>query len=91
MICVSRFSFRMDITTILLCMFDQMMYVCDSSSKLLEPGYHQQPYYDIHNMCSILLSTLAVLTSPIDLLYRWVWNTQLLTVYQAEYLKVDKR
>lgn len=63
-------QFRMDITTILLCMFDQMMYVCDSSSKLLEPGYHQQPYYDIHNMCSILLSTLAVLTSPVDLLYR---------------------
>ncbi|XP_029641584.1 uncharacterized protein KIAA0825 isoform X2 [Octopus sinensis] len=63
-------QFRMDIITILLCMFDQMMYVCDSSVKLLEPGYNQQPHYSIHNLCSILLSVLAVVTSPVDLLYK---------------------
>ncbi|GFO36917.1 hypothetical protein PoB_006342200 [Plakobranchus ocellatus] len=61
---------RYDITAVLLCTSEHLLHSCSSVSQYLDPGHNQLPHYSIHNQCSNLLAILAVLTSPIELLYR---------------------
>ena len=61
---------RYDLTAILLCTSQHLLSACSSVSQYLDPGHNQLPHYSIHNQCSNLLATLAVVTSPIDMLYR---------------------
>ncbi|XP_005088941.2 uncharacterized protein KIAA0825 [Aplysia californica] len=61
---------RYDITSILLCSIEHLLKACSSISQYLDPGHNQLPHYSIHNQCSNLLAVMAVVTSPIDTLYR---------------------
>ncbi|KAK7115922.1 hypothetical protein V1264_001706 [Littorina saxatilis] len=63
-------QYRYDLTTILLCVMDHLLWVCNSASKLLDPGHGQLPHYSVHNLCSNLMAALAVVASPLDALYR---------------------
>ncbi|BFZ00995.1 hypothetical protein BsWGS_04035 [Bradybaena similaris] len=63
-------QFRYDITAILVCVSQHHLKACSSVSQYLDPGHNQVPHYSIHNQCSNLLATLAVVASPIDHLYR---------------------
>ena len=61
---------RYDITAILLCTIEHLIAVCPSVSQFIDPGHNQLPHYTIHNHCSNLLAVMAVLSSPIETLYR---------------------
>ncbi|GFR96707.1 hypothetical protein ElyMa_006305300 [Elysia marginata] len=61
---------RYDITAILLCANEHLLHACSSVSQYLDPGHNQLPHYSIHNQCSNLLATMAVVASPVELLYR---------------------
>ncbi|XP_023933261.1 uncharacterized protein KIAA0825-like [Lingula anatina] len=63
-------QFRSDITTILLCTSQLVIPSCDSVSKLVDICPVYQNLWSIHNHCSTLLSTLAIVTSPLDILYK---------------------
>ncbi|KAK7489267.1 hypothetical protein BaRGS_00019519 [Batillaria attramentaria] len=63
-------QYRYDLTAILLCVLDHLLWACNSVSKLLDPGHGQLPHYSIHNLASNLLAALAVGGCPLDLLYR---------------------
>ncbi|KAK6179051.1 hypothetical protein SNE40_011497 [Patella caerulea] len=63
-------QYRYDLTAILLCSSEFLFQVCQSMSQYLDPGHCDIPQYNIHNLCSTLISSLAVVTSPIDQLYR---------------------
>ncbi|KAL4228091.1 hypothetical protein ACF0H5_013526 [Mactra antiquata] len=63
-------QFCCDIKTILLCV-SELLYPCSNSiSKCLDVSHNQIPHYSIHNLCIALLSTLTVIASPLDLLYK---------------------
>ncbi|CAG5123865.1 unnamed protein product, partial [Candidula unifasciata] len=63
-------QFRYDITAILMCVSEHQLRACSTVSQYLNPGHNQIPHYSIHNQCSNLLATLAVVASPLDHLYR---------------------
>nr|KAG5701344.1 hypothetical protein BaRGS_006118 [Batillaria attramentaria] len=54
-------QYRYDLTAILLCVLDHLLWACNSVSKLLDPGHGQLPHYSIHNLASNLLAALAAL------------------------------
>ncbi|KAH3834366.1 uncharacterized protein KIAA0825-like isoform X2 [Dreissena polymorpha] len=63
-------QFRCDIMTILLCA-SEMLYWCSGSiSRVIDPGHTQGPHYSIHNLCTALLSAMAVIAAPLDVLYK---------------------
>ena len=62
--------FSLDIKTILLCV-SELLYSCSNSvSKCVDVGHTQIPHYSIHNLCMALLSSMTVVTSPLDILYK---------------------
>ncbi|CAL1530200.1 unnamed protein product [Lymnaea stagnalis] len=63
-------QFRYDITTILLCTSDHLLKASCSLSQYLDVGHNQLPHYSIHNQCSNLLAILALVSSPVEMLYR---------------------
>lgn len=52
-------------------MLDHLFSVCNSLSKLLDPGHGQLPQYSIHNLACNLLAALAVIGAPLETLYRY--------------------
>ncbi|XP_025078589.1 uncharacterized protein KIAA0825-like isoform X3 [Pomacea canaliculata] len=67
-------QYRYDITAVLLCVLDHLFSVCNSLSKLLDPGHGQLPQYSIHNLACNLLAALAVIGAPLETLYRLFKN-----------------
>ncbi|XP_059169109.1 uncharacterized protein KIAA0825-like [Physella acuta] len=63
-------QYRYDITAVLLCVSDHLLKACSSVSQYLDPGHNELPHYSIHNQCSNLLAMLAIVSSPIETLYR---------------------
>ncbi|XP_074651811.1 uncharacterized protein KIAA0825-like [Tubulanus polymorphus] len=67
-----------DITTILLCTSQFLYPACNSVTRLLNCTKYDNIYYSIHNCCTTLLGVLAVVCSPLDVVYK---------VYKRGYLK----
>ncbi|XP_062617081.1 uncharacterized protein KIAA0825-like [Saccostrea cucullata] len=63
-------QFRSDIITILLCASELLFPACNSVSMYLDPGSSQLPHYSIHNFCSTLLADMAIVASPLEILYK---------------------
>ena len=62
--------FRCDITTILLATSELLYPVCGSVTRYLDASLAHVATLSIHTLCSSLLGILAVVTSPIDSLYK---------------------
>ena len=60
---------RADITGILLCTSQLLLYSCDSMSQLLDPCDADT---GVHNYCCCLLAALAVIAAPLESLYRLI-------------------
>lgn len=69
---------RSDIISILLCASELLFPACSSVSMYLDPGSSQLPHYSIHNFCSVLLADMAIVASPLEMLYKYLlllqWN-----------------
>ncbi|XP_076443333.1 uncharacterized protein KIAA0825-like isoform X2 [Babylonia areolata] len=63
-------QYKYDVTAILLCVMDHLLWASNSASRLLDPGHSQLPHYSIHNLCSNLMAALAIVASPLDAVYR---------------------
>lgn len=63
-------QFRGDIVSILLCTTEMLFYSCQSLYQMLDVGDSHLPHYTIQNLCTALLSTMAIVTSPLEILYR---------------------
>ncbi|XP_005382312.1 PREDICTED: uncharacterized protein KIAA0825 homolog isoform X3 [Chinchilla lanigera] len=62
---------RLDVTTILICTEKMLWSVCTSVQRLLSPQeYKDDKIFKIHIHCNDLLTTLAILTSPLRELYK---------------------
>ncbi|XP_023417174.2 uncharacterized protein KIAA0825 homolog isoform X1 [Cavia porcellus] len=62
---------RLDVTTILICTENMLWSVCTSVQRLLRPQeYKDNKIFKIHIHCNNLLTTLAILTSPLKELYK---------------------
>ncbi|KAM6148563.1 uncharacterized protein KIAA0825 homolog isoform 2-T2 [Erethizon dorsatum] len=62
---------RLDVTTILICTENMLWSVCTSVQRLLSPQeYKDDKIFKIHIHCNNLLTTLAILTSPLRELYK---------------------
>ncbi|XP_023563454.1 uncharacterized protein KIAA0825-like [Octodon degus] len=61
---------KLDVTTILICTENMLWSVCTSVQRLLSPQeYKDDKIFKIHIHCNDLLTTLAILTSPLRELY----------------------
>ncbi|XP_033750005.1 LOW QUALITY PROTEIN: uncharacterized protein KIAA0825-like [Pecten maximus] len=63
-------QYRTDVLSILLCMGELLLPACSSVSMYLDVGHSQLPHYLIQNLCSTLLASVAIVTSPLDILYK---------------------
>ncbi|XP_064608337.1 uncharacterized protein KIAA0825-like [Liolophura sinensis] len=63
-------QYRADIITILLCVSELLPFSCNAVSKYLDVNKSQTTHYLIHNQCCHLLSALAIVTSPLEVLYK---------------------
>lgn len=63
-------QYRSDIISILLCASELLFPACSSVSMYLDPGSSQLPHYSIHNFCSVLLADMAIVASPLEMLYK---------------------
>ena len=63
--------FSHDIVTILLCASELLLPACSSVSMYLDVGSSQLPHHNIQNFCSSLLSAMAVVSSPLETLFRY--------------------
>ncbi|XP_048250492.1 uncharacterized protein KIAA0825-like [Haliotis rufescens] len=63
-------QFRYDLTAVLLCTEEFLLHTSSSVSHILDPGHTDQPAYTIHNLCSTIFSALAIVSSPLEILYR---------------------
>lgn len=61
-------QFRSDITAILLCTLSFLWSCCDSVRCLLDSRCAIPPFAAIHTLCSCLLTTLTVVTCPLETL-----------------------
>ncbi|KAK3709538.1 hypothetical protein QZH41_018988 [Actinostola sp. cb2023] len=59
-------QFRCDITTILLATLSFLWPCCDSLNVLFDTSTEETMISSIHNMCSCLLATLAIVTCPLE-------------------------
>ncbi|KAL5005817.1 hypothetical protein ScPMuIL_016975 [Solemya velum] len=62
---------RYDITAILLCAVELLYPACPSVSRFLDVSQSHSPHYNIHNSCATLLSVMAIMSCPLDDLYRF--------------------
>jgi len=60
----------MDILSTLLCTGELLLPACKSVSMYLDVGHSQLPHYTIQNLCSTLLATMAIVSSPLDIMYK---------------------
>ncbi|XP_054253970.1 uncharacterized protein KIAA0825 homolog [Indicator indicator] len=66
---------RIDIAAILMCTEDMLWSVCSSVQEFLNPHEDRAlKIYKIHSHCNSLLSVLAVLTSPLNVLHETFLN-----------------
>ncbi|XP_052100793.1 uncharacterized protein KIAA0825-like [Mytilus californianus] len=63
-------QFRCDIITVLLCTVEMLFHSCRSLYQILDVGDSHIPHYNIQNLCTTLLSTMAIVSSPLEILYR---------------------
>jgi hypothetical protein len=63
-------QFQQDVTMILLVVSDFLYPACSSVASYLDASMANQTMYNLHNMCNTLVASMAVVTSPIDLLYK---------------------
>ncbi|XP_036062662.1 uncharacterized protein KIAA0825 homolog isoform X2 [Onychomys torridus] len=62
---------RLDVTTILICTENILWSVCTSVQEILNPHeYNNNTIFKIHTHCNNLLTTLAILTTPLTELYK---------------------
>ncbi|XP_029417596.1 uncharacterized protein KIAA0825 homolog isoform X2 [Nannospalax galili] len=62
---------RLDVTTILICTENILWSICTSVQELLNPHeYNNNKIFKIHTHCNNLVTTLAILTSPLTELYK---------------------
>ncbi|XP_021111433.1 uncharacterized protein KIAA0825 homolog isoform X2 [Heterocephalus glaber] len=62
---------RLDVTTILICAENMLWSICTSVQRLLNPQeYKDDKIFKIHIHCNNLLTTLAILASPLRELYK---------------------
>nr|XP_006811665.1 PREDICTED: uncharacterized protein KIAA0825-like [Saccoglossus kowalevskii] len=61
---------RSDITTILLSTSHFLWSCSNTVSKLLDPASSSTNHTSIHNLCSCLLSTIVIVTSPLSDIYK---------------------
>ncbi|XP_010635497.1 uncharacterized protein KIAA0825 homolog [Fukomys damarensis] len=62
---------RLDVTTILICAENMLWSICTSVQRLLTPQeYKDDKIFKIHIHCNNLLTTLAIVASPIRELYK---------------------
>ena len=67
---LDMFVSRADITTILLCLSELLLYACEAVDELVDPCPRHLTTFQIHDSCSILLSILAIVGSPVEYIYR---------------------
>ncbi|XP_051028533.1 uncharacterized protein KIAA0825 homolog [Acomys russatus] len=62
---------RLDVTAILICTENILWPVCTSAQEILNPHKHNNSkVFKIHTHCNNLVTTLAILTSPLTELYK---------------------
>ena len=66
----------------LLCTIELLFYSCRSLYQILDVGDSHIPHYTIQNLCTTLLSTMAIVSSPLEVLYRY---TQYILTIQVQY------
>ena len=64
------FSYRQDVTSILLCVTELLFAASRNSAEYLDPSMITHPQFSIHNSCSCLLTALAVVSAPLEHVYR---------------------
>ena len=62
--------FRLDVVSILLCTSELLVPTCSNISRYVDVTDAQTPHYSIHNHCTSLLAALAVVASPLDVIYK---------------------
>ena len=63
---------RCDITTILVIVSEILYPSCTSINAYLDTTMNLQPYYSIHNLCSALVAVMAIVSAPLETVYKWV-------------------
>jgi len=59
-----------DVTAVLICTSDLLLYASDSIVPYLDPCDAHKDIYSIHSSCSSLVACLAIVGAPLDLLHK---------------------
>ena len=61
---------RYDITTILVIVSEILYPSCANVNAYLDTTMNLQPYYSIHNLCSALVAAMAIISAPLETVYK---------------------